>query len=98
MTTFDDLVPGVSRPVALAAFRAGCNYGPRSTVHHRQLVRAAGGAPAASLPDPLTLESAAALRDAVLQKRHIDTVIDWLEHGALPWSEYEDSRVQENRS
>ncbi len=33
----------------------------------------------------------------MLRTRDIDTVIDWLEHGAKPWPEYESWRREEDR-
>jgi len=97
MSDFEDLKSGVTTDVALDAFCAGCNKGP-----DRLFITDSWFAPRetrlrAFLPEPLTEEAAEALRDAVLQKRHIDTVIDWLQHGALPWPDYDAWRAEENR-
>ena len=97
MITFEDLKPGVSPEKAIAAFRAGCNSGP-----DRLFITDSWFGPReeqlrTALPDPITQDIANALREGVLQRRHIDTVIDWLENGARPWSEYEQWRAEENR-
>lgn len=97
MITFDDLRAGITPSAALEAFRAGCNQGPDRLfitdswfAQREQRLRTA-------LPNPITHEVADALRESVLQTRHIDTVIDWLENGAKPWPEYEAWRREENR-
>ena len=97
MTTFDDLKAGVSADTALAAFRAGCNQGRERLFIAESWFGPREARLRAALPSLLTPEVAAALREAVLQTRHIDTVIDWLEQGAKPWPEYETWRAVVNR-
>jgi hypothetical protein len=97
MHRFEDLQAGLTPAAALEAFRDGCNRGSdRLFVTESWFARREQDLRAA-LPDPLTPEAAAALRDAVLKKLHIDRVIDWLEHGALPWADYQAWRTEENR-
>jgi len=97
MTTFDELRAGITIDAALEAFRNGCNQGPDRLFITDSWFEDRERRLRAHLPPVLTAEIADALRDAVLQTRHIDSVLDWLEHGALPWPDYEAWRAEENR-
>ena len=84
MMTFEGLQAGITAAAALQAFRAGCNKGPDRLFITDSWFASREQRLRATLPSPITTQVADALRDAVLQTRHLDTVIDWVENGAKP--------------
>jgi serine/threonine protein kinase len=92
---FEELSEGLSIEEALEAFMDGCNknrdrlFAPRSWVNPRlsDLRKL--------LSDPITAEQAAALREAALKKRNLDTVIDWLRHRPMTWKQYQDMLTEQ---